>query len=244
MAVLQKYSMAVLKALFGTKGASFDPNEEKDELIAAGVPWGGYTADDYWEAYKADGYTSSGPTTSAMNALKNKVNNSAAWQVTPTPAEEFSYTPEGSSSKKTVNLSGWKISLRESDKPRWPDGAYLALFTQMPNKDGTGYAEPAEGTSYMRINLHKAIISGGSCITYAAEDNVNGGAFVENSEIFVYPEVAGTSWGTIVGFGVMASPTPRGGDKPQMWARLKTPITTQTERVPLFRLGEFRTELR
>jgi hypothetical protein len=242
--VLQKYSMAVLRAIFGTKGATFDPYEEKDELVAAGVPWNGYSANDYFEAFKADGYTSSGPTTNAMNANKTKVNNSAAWQAFSTGSEEFHYTTTGSSTQKTVTLSGWKPTLRESDRPKWPAGAYLALFTKMPGKDGTGYAEPAEGTSYMRINLHKAIISGGSCITSAAEDKTNGGAFIENDEIFVYPEVAGTAWGTIVGFGVMSTATPRGGDKPQIWGRLKTPITTQTERVPLFRLGEFRTELR
>jgi hypothetical protein len=242
--VLQKYSMAVLKAIFGTKGATFDPNEEKDELVAAGVPWGGYTAEDYWEAFKKDGYTEQGPTTNDMNAKRTKVNNSAAWQATATKEEDFYWYPEGSTTKKTVSLSGWEISQRESDRPRWPAGAYLALFTKMPGKDGTGYAEPAEGTSYMRINLHRAIISGGSCITSAAEDKTNGGAFIENDEIFVYPEVAGTAWGTIVGFGVMSTATPRGGDKPQIWGRLKTPITTQTERVPLFRLGEFRTELR
>lgn len=242
MPVLKKLSLGVLKKLFGTQGQSVDPDEEKAELIDAGVPWTGVTADEYWAAYKADNYSSYGTSTSALNALKSKVNNSVAWMTVQTTGKEFSWNDDGDTRK--ITLSGWKIEQRESDIPRWPDNAYLGLLTKMPDKDGNGYEEPAEGANYLRINLHKAIISGGSCITYAAADEVNGGTYIENDEIFVFVEVEGSSWGTIIGIGVFSSPKPRGGDKPQTWARLTTPITTQPGKVPLFRLGEFRTTLR
>lgn len=244
MAVLKKYSLGILKKIFGTEGSTIDPDEEKAELIAAGVPWEGYTADDYWEAFKKDGYTSSGPTTTAMNRNKTLVNQSPVYQVFVTSSKEFPYEHPSTGNDAKITLSGWQIIMRKSDVPYWPEAAYLALFTKMPDKDGNGYEEPAAGTNYNRINLHKSLISGNNCITVATADKLNGGTYVENREPFQFMMVDGGSWGTIVGVGVMSNPTPRSGDKPQMWTRLTTPITTQDGRVPLFRLGEFRTTLR
>ena len=254
MGLNPKYSKAILNAMFHTSGVSgVDPAVEKAELLAQGVPDGGATAELYFAAFRENGNKEGSDTANAYDEARKLVNASSCWEAV---SETKTFTYEVSSlsggqyvtTEKTVSITGWVMKRAAAQKVLWPQSAYLALFTKMPNEKGLDYVEPvvdAEGnaTTYIRVNLHEAIISGGVCISRAIADT-EGGSRIENTEIFVFPEVFGPLWGDIVGFGIMSSETPGGNDAANHWARLTTPLTTQNERIPLFRLGGFKSTLR
>lgn len=254
MALRPKFGKGILNALFHTPAiVGIDPEEEKAALIAASVNWG-VTAAQYFAAYKNNDYETGGDVEEKYNEDRQKIEASECWETESTDAVEFSYEVTekvgitNTTTTKKVTFSGWKVKPRSSQAMYYPKKAFLALFTKMPDEIGAGYEEPmydAEGnrTTYIRVDLHEAIISGNGCISKAAADP-DGGAYIVNTELFAFPEVYGPLWGTIVGFGVMESETPGGGDTPTHWGRVTAALTTKEGRIPLFRLGGFKSTLR
>ena len=231
-------SAEILNALFKTGGsAGKTPEQEAAQLLNDGVNVNGdYGPGAYALAYIADGYEMIGPAAQELDAKKALV-NATSWYYTTNVTETFpDPNPDAiQGSKKT--FTGWVINQRNQQLTKWPEAAYLALYTAMPDKDGNNFVEPAADTTYMRVDLHKGIISGGVSISQAADGEENYTSIIVNTELIATTEVSGTTWGTIVGFGVHEKGTP-GPDAPQLWARLKTPIATAVGKVPLFRKGK------
>lgn len=258
MALKPMYGKGILNALFHTSGsAGKTAEQEKEELKAKDVPisdsegrdesWGGVPPQMYFLAFKSDGYLENGTATKRLDDMRREVLKTTWWSVE-NYSEVLEYEIPDSEDTATKLFTGWRIK-RETTQNLWyPEAAFLALFTKMPDETGAGYEEPmydSEGnpTTYIRVDLHKAIISGGKCISRADKDP-NGGSYIVNTEMFAFPEVYGPLWGTIVGFGVMESDTPGGGDVPTHWGRVTTPLVTKEGRIPLFREGGFRSTLR
>ena len=228
-------SAAVLNALFKTGGsAGKTPEQEAAQLLEQGVNVNGdYGPVAYALAYISDGYEMNGDTAKELDAKKELV-NATSWYYTTTVSETRPDPNPEAPSGSTKRFTGWVINQRNQQLTKWPEAAYLALYTTMPDKDGKNFAEPAADTTYMRVDLHKAVISGGVSISEAADGEENYTSITLNTELIATTEVSGTTWGTIVGFGVHEKGTP-GPDAPQLWARLKTPIATAVGKVPLFR---------
>ena len=250
--ITPKMTKTILNKIFHTSGiAGLSPAEEKEALVASGIPENGVSAVMYQLAFVADGYTSSGPTTERYNAYKATVNASEWWKTFTTSivSQKYEWTDENGEDKTTTySVAGWAFSQKTTPDTRYPENAYLALFTQMPDHNGLNYKEPVtvngSKTTYMRVNLRSAIISGKVCINLAVKDPETGEAVIENNELFVFPEVFGTNWGTIVGFGVMSTKDAGDGAAAVLWGRTVNPIATKDKSVPLFRKGAFKTTLK
>jgi hypothetical protein len=228
-------SAAILNALFKTGGsAGKTPEQEAAQLLEQGVNVDGdYGPLTYAMAYVSDGYEMNGDTAKELDAKKELV-NATSWYYTTTVSETRPDPNPEAPSGSTKRFTGWVINKRNQQLTKWPSAAYLALYTTMPDKDGHNFVEPAADTTYIRVDLHKAIISGGVSISEAADGEENYTSITVNTELIATPEVSGKTWGTIVGFGVHEKGTP-GPDAPQLWARLKTPVATAVGKVPLFR---------
>lgn len=250
--ITPKMTKTILNKMFHTSGiAGLSPAEEKEALVSSGVPENGVSAYLYQRAFVEDGYTASGPTTEKYNAYKATVNASEWWKTITTSAisQKYDWTDENGQDKSTTyTVSGWGFSQRLSPDTKYPTNAYLALFTQMPDHNGLNYKEPVavngQKTTYMRVNLRNAIISGNVCIKLAGRDPETGEAVIENNELFVFPEVFGVNWGTIVGFGIMPTKDAGDGTASVLWGRTVNPIVTKEKSVPLFRKGAFKTTLK
>lgn len=87
---------------------------------------------------------------------------------------------------------------------------YLALFTTMPNSNGTGFAEPTS-SEYARILLTNKGPYGnqmmGSATSKAGVGKHEGKivSLISNQDLIVFPEAATAPFGTVVGFGIMSS---------------------------------------
>lgn len=231
-------SAAILNALFRTGGsAGKTPAQEAAQLDAQGVKINGtYGPTAYLAAYISDGYERNGPSAKELDAKRDLVNNTS-WYYTTNVTEALPHPKPGMPEDATIKLTGWTINQREQQRNFWPEKAYLALYTAMPDRYGHNFAEPAEDTTYVRVDLHKAVISGGVSISEAADGEENYTSITVNTELIATTEVSGNAWGTIVGFGVHENGTP-GSDAPLLWARLKNPIATAVGKVPLFRKGK------
>lgn len=241
-------SAAILNALFHTEGsAGVTAEQEAAQLSAAGVNVNNeYSAGIYMAAFIADRYEPDGENVNRLNEGKKLVNATSWYYTVNTSSQKFDYkvTENGVEVTKYVTFSGWKAVKRKNQVTYYPKCAYLALYTTMPDKDGGGYVEPTQAadgtaTTYMRINLHQAIISGGVAISRAAAGDENYTSVTVNSELMAYPEVSGNAWGTIVGFGVHDTDVP-GNGAPVIWARLNESIPTTVGKVPLFRKDKFK----
>lgn len=228
-------SAAILNALFRTGGsAGKTPAQEAAQLLEQGVDVNGdYGPAAYERAYISDGYEMKGDTAKELDAKKELV-NVTSWYYTTNVSESRPDPRPGAIEGSKKTFTGWVINRRDQQRNYWPEKAYLALYTTMPDKDGRDFVEPAADTTYVRVDLHKAIISGGVSISEAEDGEENYTSIIVNTELIATTEVSGRTWGTIVGFGVHEKGTP-GPDAPTLWARLKTPIATAVGKVPLFR---------
>lgn len=251
-------SKAFLNKLFHTSGTSgTPPTEEMQGLIALGIAkigTGEYASEYgvkpelYCMVYQTNLGEMTGDLYNKYEEWRRAVNASQHWEACSySKTLPYEYTKNDKKYEGERSFTGWYIK-QKPQMPYYPTNAYLALFTKMPDEYGQGYVEPVVGedgtpTTYIRVNLHEAIISGKVCITEAAP-SPEGGSTIENKEIFVYPEVFGTTWGTVTGFGIMEKEEVGTGDKPVHWARLIAPLTTRTEKLTMFRMGCFKSLLR
>lgn len=227
-------SAAILNALGKTGGsAGKTPAQEAEQLLNDGVNVNGdYGPVAYVLAYIADDYELNGPTAKELDKKRGLV-NATSWYYTTNVTEKRPDPKPGAGDKDTITVTGWTINQREQQRNYWPEKAYLALYTTMPDKDGKNFVEPAAGTSYLRVDLHNSVISGGVSISEADEAEENYKSITKSIETIMTNEVVETPWGTIVGFGVHEKKTP-GPDAPKMWARLKSDMPTALGKVPLF----------
>lgn len=245
------YAQYILNGLFHTGGAvGVTPEDELKDLNAMGVPTSGYSPNDFFVAFKNNDYKKDENYEKTAKEHKDLVNKSAWYKTYDIDNQLFKYEVSGASGSTTqqiVYFSGWDIIKKSEQTTYYPTKAFLALFTTMPNSDGTGYVEPTivedKETTYMRVDLHSGVITGNQCLNKAQIDGENGGAVLTNCEIIMYPEVSGVSWGSIVGFGVFETKEPMVGD-PIFWGSISNgPVLTTTEHVPLFRIGDFKITL-
>lgn len=256
--IASKYALAILNALFHTGGsAGLTPEQEMEQLMAQGVPTGGRSPQEYLSAFLWNNYTEDDDYMKQSEAERQLVNNSS-WYYTVTINELLEYTDKDGD--KTQKLCyGWEIKTKQEQTVPYPKESFLALFTKLPNPDGTEYEEPGykeleegleeelgeESTcTYIRVNLHSGIITGEVCLDYAT-NNDEGGTKLTNNTIIMYPEVSGVDWGEIVGFGVFDTET-AGTGSPILWGALSNEtgsVYAETEHVPLFRIGDFKVTL-
>lgn len=128
------------------------------------------------------------------------------------------------------------------NKVDFPNIPYLALFTTMPNADGTGYAEPTVA-DYNRVSLvekgPKDVQIMGEAGTEAGTGDYTGKrvAVIENQDIIVFPENETVDYNApVVGFGVFSAKT---GGTLILWGELTEPVTITAGEIPVFRIGEF-----
>ena len=253
------YAKALLNALFQTDGAAgLNKSEEKEQLIDQGIDKsvfsGGITATMKLAAYINADFTEPNDTTRMWDDWKSKINASSWYYTEDTPSEYLTYKEDGT--ERHRYFSGWRVVTRLTQQNKYPDNVYLALFTTMPDGNGTGYVEPTvdsngASTTYMRANLYEAIVTGNVCINNAVTSTVvdaetgeeSAVALLNNREAIMYPEVVDVDWGAIVGFGVFEKDTAMGGDIPIFWGKLNDPISATVGHVPLFRLGDFEVTL-
>lgn len=253
------YAKALLNALFQTDGeAGITRSEERANLIAQGVDQSvfttGVTATMYLSAFIADGYETDGENTKRLDEQKKHINASSWYNTQNTEAEIKKYKQDGV--EKSKSFTGWKVVTLTQQRNDYPDNAYLALFTTMPDGNGSGYVEPIMGadgaaTSYIRVNLFEAVVTGNVCINSAVTSTVidaetgeeSAVALLNNCEAIMYPEVVDVDWGSIVGFGVFEKEETGTGDKPIFWGKLNDPISATVGHVPLFRAGDFEVTL-
>lgn len=255
------YAKQILNALFHTGGSAGITAEQElqnflDEKLVSQYKYNnetvyGISAVEYGLAFTADGNKTNGKTTDELNARKSKVSALSDWYYTAyTDLVEHKYkvTKDDETKEYTVNLKGWYLVKRDSEQAQYPKNTYLALFTEMPDETGSGYKEPigSDGTitTYMRTNLHCAIITGNECLNIATNDEEVGGSLIDNREIVMFPEVVAHGWGNIVGFGIFQQEDVMTGS-PILWGRLKNEngIDAEVDHVPLFRIGDFRVTL-
>lgn len=247
--IAPKYAQLILNAIFHTGGhVGVSPSEERESLIANGVPGAGITAEQYFKAFEANGYKVGSETAKQYDELKALVNASGWFYTQDTTEEEFQYrNPTSGQTTLTKRFSGWEIKQRSEQLANYPKTAFLALFTKMPDENGEGYKEPnkadnGETTTYMRVDLHNGIVTGNCSLNTAIKDSDSGMSVLDNSEQIVYPEVYGFDWGPIIGFGVFEEEEIDAGI-PVLWGRLNNQITATVNRVPLFRTGDFKVTL-
>lgn len=255
--IASKYALAILNALFHTGGSTgLTPQEEMEELISLGVPATGRTPSEYMWYFSLNGYEEDESYMESSQKEKNLVNEST-WYYTKNISETFKYTKDDR--EYSVVCPGWTINKKTEQTVSYPKESFLALFTKLPEPDGTGYEEPGykepeEGSgeesgeesacTYMRVNLHSGIITGDICLNRAT-NNDEGGTKLTNNTIIMYPEVSGVDWGEIVGFGVFDTET-TGSGSPILWGPLSNStgsVYAETEHVPLFRIGDFEVTL-
>lgn len=143
-----------------------------------------------------------------------------------------------------INVKPWEVLEKYEQTLYYPQNAYLALFTKMPDANGNNYVEPLfyneETTSYMRINLHEELIFGKEALNEATVNDSVIPSEITNKYQISFPEIfPEESWGTIVGFGVFETKENDSG-VPILWGLLEDPKPTTIERVPLFRVGDFK----
>lgn len=250
-----KFAKTILNEIFhtGGSGATMTSEEEKASLISSGVQWG-VTADEYFNAFKQDGFKVTGETTNELNGHKSKIRQSEWWanSTKNTESKPFKYVSPLTEKETEISLSGWEVG-EPSLKPdvSYPSTVYLALFTKMPDRYGVGYQEPqyatdGSETNYMRVNLHVGIITGDKSLNYAFKDEETGASVINNKEIIAYPEVEGDyGWGEILGFGIFDKKEVMSGT-PIFWGALSNDggkINAIKEHVPLFRVGNFKITL-
>ena len=142
--------------------------------------------------------------------------------------------------------SGWIMvqnSQASSSSLSYPLNCYLGLFIQngMPDENGENYLEPSgENTTYQRVNLLKDFILQSQCLIPAQLDENTGATYVTNEKQIVFPEIENIEWGEIVGFGIFSEAQ---GGTPLLWGRLQQPISGDLNRVPLFRINNFKITL-
>lgn len=127
---------------------------------------------------------------------------------------------------------------------------YLALFTKMPAKDGTGYTEPSI-PEYKRILLtnpgpyQKQIMATAVVEDGTGEYSGRSLAVVRNQDLATFQEAESTAMGTIVGYGVFESAT---ATTASFWKELgqyneSGDFVTETVeigkgQIPIFRIGD------
>lgn len=253
------YAQKILNALFHTGGsAGLSAEDEMAQFINDGLPSkSGVTAQLYFNAFVAAGYKASGETELKYNAIRSAIDNSQHYKTENDDTVSFDYKIYDNSTDKhigyTVSYTGWKIKSKIQEAP-YPTTAYLALFTEMPDENGFNYVEPVvddvgASTTYIRVNLHAGIITGENALNTATKDEESGKSFLDNRDIIMYPEIYGSDWGTICGFGVFEEEEPMTGN-PVFWGRLynketetNDTISATTGHVPLFRVGDFQISL-
>lgn len=244
-----KYTKAILNALFHTTGSSGVTAEEEQAMLEEnGIPMGGISASFYGLAYSQDGFSETGETTRNLNEKKEMVNATTWFYTQNTEFQTFEFEDEDG---KTFSKSfrGWTIEKRTEQRFYYPSSAFLALFNTMPDENGQNYVEPVNGsngtrTTYIRVNLKEGIITGNVSLNDAVADTENGGSILDNGEMIMFPEIVGSTWGTIVGFGVFEGEEVETGDTPIFWGRLTGgSIASSANHVPLFRVGDFKITL-
>lgn len=250
-------------ASFGLSSFSFEELNTETGLYEEKTV-NGLTYEDYYNAFVKDGYRERN-NTKTLNDIKNKV-SSSQWYTVRTlntlhykEYEVYRVDAEGNFVEKVNATTGkkeretykktfysWMAKKNEKQNVPYPAKGFLALFTTMPDLDGNNYEEPAEGTTYIRVNLKEDIIAGQAVLNLAV--NRDGVALVDNNKIIMYPEIDQNAWGTIKGFGIFETQE-RGSGKPIIWGPLKdadgtmTEVVTQSNYVPLFRVGQFKITL-
>lgn len=154
---------------------------------------------------------------------------------------------------RTDDISKYQIKSeqlqdRNNNIVQFPKEPYIALFTTMPNAEGSGYVEPTT-PDYNRVSL---IMKGpknnqimGKADTEEG-DGVYAGkkvAVIKNQDIIVFPEIEVDNneegyQETIVGFGVFNSSEKSTGTL-MLWGELTQPTTIKTQEIPVFRIKEF-----
>ena len=256
-----KYAKQILNALFHTGGsAGKSAEEEMEEFKSQGAVTYQYkdangnvenvfgvSAGMYMLAFDNDGYIQNGETSRRYNAIKTAVSKSNWYKVVQTRAEFHEYTEDGD--KKSVAITGWYIVKNSEQRAKYPSNTYLALFTRMPDENGDNYLEPTNGadgnlTTYMRTNIHCAVITGNECLNHAEKDESTGASTIANREMIMFPRISESNWGKIIGFGIFQEEG-AGVGSPVLWGRLKNEngIDTEVDHVPLFRIGDFKVTL-
>ena len=256
------YSKGILDMLFhtgGTTGMTADDeltafkNEElvfEFQLPDSTTVWG-VSAEKYKNAYQsdlaADNVGDSDSLTAEYDEKQNQIKNKSTWWEIETYSEFLTYkytNNDGDLVNASKSFTGWYLKHIGEQKKSYPSGAYLALFTQMPNEFGEGYEEPVAETTYIRVNLHEDLITGSDCLNDAQKDEEDGKSFVSNNRNIMFPEVCDLDWGNIVGFGIFENED-RGSGAPVLWGRLKNEngIQASVDNVPLFRTNEFQINL-
>lgn len=230
------YSKAILNLLFGRRANGVDIYEERqswhqDQGIPSSVSGKQYSNATAEEREKYDQW-------------KKQINQSENWMTK-------QYEPYPNAEKPTY--PGWTIVKRAQEDPMldkyYPTARYLALFTTMPNADGTGFVEPYKinnvSTTYMRVDLEHAFFSNNAIMDKAILNIDQGGAKSTNQYTIYFPEIVNVHWSTqeqpLVGFGIFANAVPTEGEIPYLWGKLSNTeaVVAATEHVPLFRVGEF-----
>lgn len=130
-----------------------------------------------------------------------------------------------------------------SNSVSFPTNPYLALFTTIPNDDGSGYEEPSS-EDYRRVLLNKKGFDGKQLLAKAVSENreINGEqkkcAVVRNQEQILFPEALNTGYGEVKGFGIFDASTINSGNL-IAWGTLTSPQTITQGEIPIFRIDEF-----
>lgn len=226
-----EYAKAILNTLFAKRANGSDIHEERRTWKEQGIP-DELTAEEYREATddKKQEY----------DRWKKMIDASLHWET---------------STKETSSASrGWKIVQKEKynnpimDK-YYPTTRYLALFTTMPNADGTGFVEPYQNnntsTTYRRIDLEHAFFSDTNIMHSAVLNESEGGAKSLNQYAIYFPEINNVDWSTqeqpLIGFGIFANASPVDNETPYLWGTLSNTeaVVATIGHVPLFRIGDF-----
>lgn len=152
------------------------------------------------------------------------------------------YGDKTDSTSSNISITTTQLNDKKNNAVLFPTEPYLALFTTMPNADGTGYAEPTVA-DYNRVSLvtkgPKAVQIMGAATVEAGTDEYAGKnvAVVKNQDIIVYPENETEDYNApVVGFGVFSA---KENGTLILWGELTEPVTITAGEIPVFRIEEF-----
>lgn len=234
------YAKAILNMLVGrsANGSSVTSYTEEMAFDEEGIPE--YVTGQ--EMYKA---RDNDETLEQYRSWQTTINNSIYWKTEDYAPYEYTY------GGNTTTYTGWKRVRKNVDVEgagSYPQTRYLALFTTMPNADGSGFIEPygtsENPTTYKRVNLNSGYFSK-QLVMDEAKPNPTGGAITLNMVTIYYPEITGENWATterpLVGFGIFKNQEPAAGEVPYLWGLLNNDkdVDAEVDHVPLFRAREF-----
>lgn len=131
---------------------------------------------------------------------------------------------------------------------------YIALFTTMPDENGSNYKEPTS-SEYARVLLTNTGAYGKQMIGVATTEDGTGKnegkkvAKVTNQDLITFPEARSVGFGEIVGFGIFETAT-TGVGACMLWGKLgsysddtdefiEETVNIAANEIPIFRIGDF-----